>query len=493
VWAKSYIFSLLAIFSLVLAGCATTKKTEKPLAIEAQNPPPTQKTIPPLKPVFKKIDPLENKTISLSVYQEDFRALLQIIAQEAGLDLVIQPEVLKVISPEERLVTVEFHELSLKEALKALLRSLGLGYEVRSGILYVLAYREKIFDLSFLFGLRGTNFNLGGDVLGGQNSFGSNQQETVSPLKGSFELTGATKTEGQDLYQLLEKNLQKLLSKEGQMSLNPLTGILWVHDRVPYLERVERFVSALEKRYRRQVLIEAKILEVNLSRGHELGINWQAILQNDLKDTVYLSSSAGFLWENSEAFILRFRATPYFDSILRAIENYGHLSTVSNPRLRVLHGQPALISVGRSISYIREIDRQITSGDNITTVQTDVETSAVFDGLLFGVTPYISSQGDITLHIVPIKSEVEELRTIEVAQDVTITLPQVNLRETSTVIRVHPNDLVVISGLIMKRNESREQKVPFMGNLPGVGHLFRSQTRNEQKVELVILLRARLI
>jgi len=492
---KKYIFSLLTIFLLV--GCATHQPSRKGVAMNSLSlpppPPPAEKRLAELRPVFKTLSPLEKKNISLSVHQEDFRQILQIIAQEAGLDLIIRPEVLQVLSPEERLVTMEFHEISLKEALEALLQALGLGYEIRTGILYIEAYQERLFDLSFLFGIRGTNFYLGGDVLGGQNSNGSGQQDIVNPLKGSFELSGGSGQEDLDPYKVLDKNLKNLLSEEGEMSLNPLTGTLWVRDRVPYVKRVENFVKDLESRYRHQVVIEAKILEVSLSHEHELGINWQAILQNDLKDTVYVSSTASFLWENSEAFVLHFSASPYFDAILRAIETYGRVNTVSNPRLRVLHAQPALIGVGRSISYIKEIDRQITSGDNITTVETDVETSSVFDGLLFGVVPYIANNGEVTLHIVPIKSEVEELRSVSIGDNLVITLPQVNLRETSTVIRVKPNDLVVIGGLIMNRRENREQRVPIMSNIPGLGNFFRSQTKAQQKVELVILLRARLI
>ncbi len=496
-WVKRYLYKVLFVLLLGVAGCATSQAPSKPKPFPAP-PAPRPQSLPDLKPAFKSISPLEQHYLDLSVKDEDFRNILRLIAHEAGLNLIIKHEVDKVIPPEKGRITAEFQEMSLKEILESILSSLELGYEVKHGVLYVEAYQEKIFDLSFLFTLRGTKFNLGGDVLGGENgsqglSGQGEGQEIISTLKGNYELSGETPRQKGDVYQNLKENLKSLLSEEGRFSLNPLTGTLWVRDRVPNILRVTRYVEDLEKRYGRQVLIEAKILEVGLSKEHELGIQWQALLQNDLKDTVYLSSNIGFLWGNSDAFVLNFKASPYFEAIIRAIERYGEVKTISNPRLRVLHGQSALISVGRSISYIKEIDRELSSGDNLTVVETDVQTSAVFDGLLFGVTPYISGRNEITLHIVPIKSEVEALHKVKVGEDVTVTLPQVNLRETSTVIRVHPNDLVILAGLIMDRHQNNEQRVPLASDLPGVGHLFRSNTKTYHKVEMVILLRVQLI
>ena len=496
---KGIVFKwFLLLFFFLVAGCATTQETAPKKYLPAPPPPKPTKAFQDLKPAFKSLSPLDQHHLDLSVKGEDFRNILRLIAHEAGLNLIIQKEVNEVVGPEEGLITAEFQEMSLREILEAILASLGLGYEVRHGVLYVQAYQERIFDLSFLFTLRGTKFDLGGDVLGGESgnqgiSGQGGNQEIISPLKGNFELSGKTPHEKVDIYKSLKENLKNLLSEEGRFSLNQLTGTLWVRDRVPNILRVERYVHDLERRYGRQVLIEAKILEVGLSKEHELGIQWQALLENDLKDTVYLSSNIGFLWNNSDAFVLNFKATPYFEAIIRAIERYGQVKTISNPRLRVLHGQSALISVGRSISYIKEINRELSSGDNLTVVETDVQTSAVFDGLLFGVTPYIAGKDEITLHIVPIKSEVEALHQIQVGEDLTVTLPQVNLRETSTVIRVHPNDLVIIAGLIMDRHQTNEQSVPLASDLPGIGHLFRNKTKSYRKVEMVILLRVQLI
>ncbi len=513
-WEKKYFFNDLILFLIVifcLSSCATPSKcvhnSPKGSLFGANSSKKLQRfsSLNEIKPFFKKVSPLDTKIVSLSVKNENFKNILRMIAKESSLNLIISKNVDKVISDKDALITAEFHQFSLRDLLNAITESLGLNYEIKHGVLYIKAFEERIFDLGFLTSLRGTKFDLGGDVLGGSMASGVGVSSTTSyssgyasgeimnPLKGNFQLTGESKVEVNDIYKSLEKNIKIFLSKDGIYTINPFTGTLFVRDYSPNIKRIAEFINNLRNRYQKQVLIEAKIIELELSKQYEFGINWQAILSNDLKDTLYLESQSSFFWGDSQTFLFQVTGSPYFDVILQALESYGHIRIISNPRLRVMHGQPALISVGRSISYIKEIDRQITSSENVSTLETKVQTSAVFDGLLFGVTPYIDSKGDITLHIVPIKSDIVELQEVKFGENYSVTLPQVNLRETSTVIRVHPNDLVIIGGLILDSSSIHEHYVPGLGRLPGIGRLFRHTNQDSNKVELIILLKVSLI
>ncbi len=509
---KRYFFNRCIILFFVLfylVSCATSSKQVSsprgPLIL------PTSKRmsneVSPLnkiKPLFKKVSPLDTKIVTLSVKNENFRNILQMIAKEAGLNLVISKDVNKLISDKNALITAEFHQFSLRDLLNAITESLGLHYEIKYGVLYIEAYEERIFDLGFLTSLRGTKFDLGGDVLGGNMSSGMGSSssnynsgyisgEIVNPLKGNFQISGQMKTEVNDIYRSLEQNVKTLLSKDGIYTINRFTGTLFVIDYAQNVKRIAKFIEDLRDRYQKQVLIEAKIVEIELSKQYELGVNWQAILNNNLKDNLYLESQSSFFWGDSQTFLFQVTGSPYFDIILQALETYGHVKIVSNPRLRVMHGQPAMISVGRSISYVKEIERQITSSENISTIETNVQTSAIFDGLLFGVTPYIEKNGDIILHIIPIKSDIIDLEQVKFGDNYTVTLPQVNLRETTTVIKVHPNDLVIIGGLILDSNTLHEHYVSGLAHLPGIGKLFRHKNQNSNKVELVILLKVTLV
>lgn len=484
-WVKGFLFSLV-IFSLL--GCATRTPQEQTLDLASISPPQpseTQPALPELKPIFKEISPFETRRLSLSVREEDAIGIFYLLAREAGLNLVIESEVFDYLPENRRFITAEFHDYTLKEILESICRILDLTYEIQGGIIYIKAFEERLFDLSFLQTLRSSKFSLGGDVLGGE----SGGTEFVSPLKGQYELSGETTKDSTDVYKQLEASIKVLLSKDGTFTFNRLTGNLFVRDHPSRVKRVAELVERLRSRYGRQVLIEAKIVEVELSQGHDLGIDWVRIQEARLPDA---SAATLDLRPMMATLTFTYQHKPSFEGILKLLESYGEVHILSNPRLRILNGQPALISVGRSVGYVKEINREVISSENISQTQTTVDTSAIFDGLLLGVTPHITGTGEIILHIVPIKSDLVELKREEF-RDTAVTLPQVNLREMSTVIKVTPHDLVVIGGLILDRKSTETRKVWGLGRLPGLGSLFTHSLKDNRKVELVILLKVSLV
>jgi len=490
-WVKGFLFSLV-IFSLL--GCATRTPQEQTLDLASISPPQpseTQPALPELKPIFKEISPFETRRLSLSVREEDAIGIFYLLAREAGLNLVIESEVFDYLPENRRFITAEFHDYTLKEIFESICRILDLTYEIQGGIIYIKAFEEKLFDLSFLQTLRSSKFSLRGDVLGGE----SGGTEFVSPLKGQYELSGETTKDSTDIYKQLEASIKVLLSKDGTFTFNRLTGNLFVRDHPSRVKRVAELVERLKSRYGRQVLIEAKIVEVVLSRSHDLGIDWREIKEASLPN----ASAATLDLQSTMAtvtFTFTYQHKHSFEGILKLLESYGEVHILSNPRLRILNGQPALISVGRSMRYIKKKEEKphVISVGNIyyhSWTETTVYTDAVFRGLLLGVTPHITETGEIILHIVPIKTDVE-LKEKEF-RNIRVTLPQVDLREMSTVIKVTPHDLVVIGGLILDKKSTETRKVWGLGRLPGLGSLFTHSLKDNRKLELVILLKVSLV
>ncbi len=492
---------------LVILGCASSGQNDRGIRTHADlrdilsYASQKESSNIELEPEFEEISPLDSKKVSISVVNEDYRRVLFFICREINLNLLFDKSVDEYVDPGKAKITINLQNVSLREAIENILNLLDLDYKIEGNILKIVAIEEKFYHLEFLNYLRKSKFDIGGDVLGNQSagtgtstSTGSTGTagEIVTPLKGNVELSGKTAEDDTDIYKMIEENIKSLVSPQGKFVLNKYTGVLYVRDYVKNLKSIDRFIAKIQEKYKRQVLIEAKILEVNLTKGNRLGIDWDAILRNDLKDTAYVSSNLSFLRGDSQAFLLNFKVEPYFDAVLRAIENHTTMKLIASPRIRALHGQPAMIGVGSSISYVREVDRETTAYEGVTTVQTTVDTSAVFDGLIFQVTPFINDDKSITLHIVPVKSDVAELRNIKF-EDYEITLPEVNVRETSTVIKVRQNDLVVISGLISEKKRFNRQNVRGLSRLPVLGNLFQSRSDSSERVELIILLRARII
>ena len=171
-----------------------------------------------------------------------------------------------------------------------------------------------------------------------------------------------------------------------------------------------------------------------------------------------------------------------------ALETFGDVNIVSNPSIRVKHGKPAIISVGSSISYTKSTETTVLSNDQRDTI-TEVEVSKVFDGLILGVIPFIQADGEITLLINPIKSDVdrESLELIDVGNQ-QVTLPEVNIKEISTTISLKSGDAVILGGLIDNRKTSSDKKVPILGSIPVLGYLFKHEFKRDEKQELVIIL-----
>jgi MSHA type pilus biogenesis protein MshL len=500
-------YSLFFVIVVFLWGC-TAPGGKKPISDKAGyqgatggTATDTSRAEQPFSPVFKSISPLDSKVVSISVVQEDYHNVLFYLAREAGLNLVIDREAEQAIPPEQRLITAELQNFTLRQAIDAITELLDVGYTIRDGVLRIQATREEVFNLGFILTLRSSKFNLGGDVLGGgtkggggTTSSGTTTTEISNPLSGLFELSGETTKEGNDIYSFIEKSLKEgLLSKDGTFLIDRFTGTLMVKDRPRNIRNIRTLIENLRARYSKQVIIEARIVEVALNKSHEFGVQWQTVLNEEIGKKPTVSSVTNLFWgtgDEAKALVAHVTAAPYFDAILRMIENYGTVNIISNPKIRAMHGQPALISAGTSIAYIKSIKRETTVTAGTETRETTVDTSAIFDGLVFGVIPYVDQDGSIILHLVPIKSDVVAL-TEKTIENNTITLPTVNLRETSTVVKVRPEDTVIIGGIILDKRKESNSRVPILGRIPGIGALFGQKTDSREKVELIILLRAR--
>jgi len=435
---------------------------------------------PPVKsvdvtPVIPTYDPLEDRIVSFSLVNEDFKMVLYSLAQAVGMNLIIDPDV----KTEEKRLTLNFENVSAAMVLREVLDTFNLFYTVKDNVIRIKPFQEKIFTLNFLDTSIDTDFLVGGDVLG--------ETEGLEGLTGSFKLTGkgASSNEGNP-YDIVEKMVQKILSPEGKYVLNRMAGTLYVRDRPESVRSISRFVNHSREILSRQIHIVARIIEVVLRDEFDYGIDWQVLwseakLTDDAEATVSWSPEEGL---NIQAIIKHFD----IDAAIDALQTFGDVKIVSNPNIRAKHGKPALISVGTSISYTKSTSTTILDGIQRDLI-TDVEVSKVFDGLVLGVIPFIQNSGKITLLINPIKSDVdaESLQLVQVGTQ-QVTLPVVNIKEVSTTITLNSGDAVILGGLIDSQDVVIDRGVPGLSSIPVLGYLFKDQFKREENRELVIIL-----
>jgi len=439
--------------------------------------------IPPRKveaePVMPVYDPLEDHIVSFSMVDEDLQLVLYSLSQAVGLSLIIDPDIIK----EKRLTTLNFEKVPASVVLKEILNTFDLYYEIDQNVIRIKPFEERIFRLNFLDTNLSTTFDLGGDVLG------AGVAETATGLSGSFKLSGKGAKRGNP-YDVIEDMVKRVISKGGKYSLNRLSGSLYVKDTPGVIRSISRLINHFKEMLSRQILIEARIIEITLSEGYKYGIDW-ALLRKEATTATKISSAS---WALGTGLVISGTHRAFtIDAAINALNTFGETKIVSNPSIRSKHGHPAIISVGTSFTYKKSV--QTTSYEEAVygareTVQ--VEVSTVFDGLILGVIPFIGEDGRISLLINPIKSDVDreslEPESVGAGADQRISLPKVGIKEISTTIALNSGDVIILGGLIDKRQVIDKKGVPFLSAIPLLGYLFKSETKTEETRELVIIL-----
>ena len=163
---------------------------------------------------------------------------------------------------------------------------------------------------------------------------------------------------------------------------------------------------------------------------------------------------------------------------------------MSSPHISVLNGQAAILTVGHQYPYgdISGVDIQDETGNLVY----DVNIKRAIVGVQLGVTPHIAANGDIILHVIPTITDLQDVVEVEIpsvgARTQRIENPVFDLRELGTVVRVHEGDTVILAGLIRKTLRKIQQKLPLLGDIPGLGYLFQNFDKEWRNTELVILL-----
>lgn len=429
-----------------------------------------------LDPVLPEYDPLEDHIVSFSIIDESLETLLYSLSQSVGMNIIIDPE----IAASEKKLSMNFDKVSASTVLSEIIRIFNIHYEIKNNIIRVTPYQEKMFKLNFLDTSISTSFDVGGDVLG------SGETSNVSGLKGSFSLSGQGAKE-LNAYDILESSIKKVISNKGQYSINRLSGSLYIKDSPANVRTISKLVSHYKEMLSKQILLEARIIEVILSNDYKYGIDWKVVTEK-ASDHALSTSTA---WGATTGLVLGFKEkTTAVDFTLDALKTFGESKVVSNPSIRSKHGQPAIISVGTSITYIKSKEKESSSTSSTTSDTTTIETSNVFDGLILGLIPFIDENDKITLLINPIKSDVET-SSLELVD--TISLPKVNIKELSTTISMNNNETVILGGLIDKRKSNEKSSVPILSKIPVLGYLFQYDFNDEEARELVIILSVTII
>ncbi|MFA7166029.1 MAG: hypothetical protein WC124_09360 [Desulfoplanes sp.] len=457
-----------------------------------------------VEPELPEFNPLEENRISISVRDEPLHDILFVVARNAGLNIVIDPE----INLENR-ITISFEDTPSSVVVDTLLDAYDLAWTVHDNVLYVRKFEEKTFALEFMNSKSDVSIDSGGDIFGSATAEGGSND-----LAGNFQVstTMGKGIESDSLYGFLEKNIEGLIKgddgKSGTYALDPTSGHLYVKTSPKRMKAISDLVDTLRKKLSLQVVIDAQILEVTLTDGFNLGVDWNFV-QDRVSNGRSYSYGLGFDSTNgvgtrgasgdtSPTALILGQSTSavnsldtIFQATINALQTFGGVTVVSNPHIRARHGSPALMTSGTTKSYIKEITRETDSDTSNVSVSTD--TATAFQGVMLGVMPFILDNKSVDLNIFPITSEVDLSNEQTFADGTTVTLPVVDVRNVTTSVRAHDGDTIILGGLIYKSGSKTDNSVPGAGEIPGLGWLFNSRVDSESVKELVIIMHIRIV
>jgi MSHA biogenesis protein MshL len=430
------------------------------------------------------------------------------LVKDTDINMVVHPSVVGEISLDLKNVTVS-EVMNLSREV--------YGYEFRAStngyIVLPARIQSKIFSVNYLNVNRSgeSSMTVSSGQLGSSTSRDSNNGNTSSSSTTSTtsKSSSINTTIESDFWSGLHQTIVAIVgNSEGRsVVVDPHAGLVIVRGMPGELRDVEAYLDDAEDSLQRQVILEAKIIEVKLSDSFQSGIDWTAISSNrDIfvgASSANSSSASDIISGNSaSATILPGPTTSGnlfavggsssdFAGLIRLLSTQGEVQVLSSPRISTVNNQKAVIKVGSDEFFVTNISSSTSSNSSSTTTSPDVTLTPFFSGIALDVTPQISGNDDVILHVHPSVSEVvDQIKVITVAgQTQQLPLALSTVRESDSVVKAKSGQVVVIGGLMQNSSANEDGGLPGLSDIPIIGNLFKQKKRVNVRSELVILLR----
>ncbi len=545
--------ALIGLAALTLAGCAEldTKKDSAArdqinaeLAKAAESKPQTVQPaavdaalLPPLKVDMPKARKVLEERFDLSINNAPAGQVFMSIVSGTRYSMLVHPDVRGSIS-------VNLKDVTVFEALDAIRELYGYSYKVDGTRIFIhpLTMQSRVFQVNYLSAnrkgtsdVRVVSGSVSDAPLGAQQ--GTGMAPTTTQGGGQSQAIQSTRistSSEANFWNELATAVRTIVGTEDGRSVvvSPQSGVIVVRALPNELRALENYLKATQLSVDRQVILEAKIIEVELNNNFQAGINWSAfssgknhglsigsaapgtILQTTGPLATGVSSidyatktfSGSSLYSNPGGdlvtdpsllgglFGLAFQ-TSNFAALMQFLETQGDVHVLSSPRIATLNNQKAVLKVGTDDFFVTNVSSTTTTG-TATTTTPNVTLQPFFSGIVLDVTPQIDENDNITLHIHPAISDVTtKTSEIDLGDVGTLRLPLASstVSETDSIVRARDGQVVAIGGLMKSASTNDKSQLPVAGDIPLLGHLFKQTSRASVKKELVILLKPTIV
>jgi MSHA biogenesis protein MshL len=458
-------------------------------------------------------------------------------------------------------ITAHLKDVTLPETLDAIREMYGYDYKIEGTRISIkpLTMQTKMFHVNYLVGKRagmsstrvsstsvanavGNNGNnQNNNNQGGQNPFGNNgnnQNNNGNNPNGQnaaqMDSTDVATTSANDFWGDLKLAIEAIVgSKEGGRSVvvSPQSGVLVIRAMPDELRNVDAYLRATQLAVDRQVILEAKILEVELNDSYQSGVNWASFASiksghdNRVSTGILspgatltplpfgggqpatisdpstgLSASTGFSLSNAAAtagsmFGLAVQ-TANFAALISFLETQGTVHVLSSPRVAAVNNQKAVLKIGTDEFFVTGVQTTTNSTTTGNTVSPSVTLQPFFSGVVLDVTPQIDEKGNILLHVHPSVSQVSTINksvNLGTAGSLNLPLAASATSELDSIVRGQNGQVVAIGGLMRQASTADDAQLPGTNKIPVLSTLFGSKKRVNQKRELVVLIKPTIV
>lgn len=533
---------ILGLLTLLVSCSSTTKgKNQTAEAIQKELDAMTRKQeagqqeaavnnalLPPLSQQANAAD-TQNREIrfDLSVNNTPASQVFAAIVSGTRYSVVVPPDMSGNIS-------MNLKDVTVFEALEAIRNTYGYDYKVDGSRIYVqgISMQTRIFQVNYLTGKRVGTSSL--RVTSSSIADSATTTPTASGLPAPTQTPGGASGKSLDSSRInteidtnfwseLTQALQAIVGtdKGRNVVVSPMTGVIVVRAMPEELRSVATYLKASQVSLERQVMLEAKIIEVSLTDSLQTGVNWGSFAYNEsgkafssvgqvaagttLSQTsaaattltgsaltsVPGSNLSGLSTNNGSVFGVAFQ-TGNFGALMNFLETQGSVHVLSSPRISTLNNQKAVLKVGTDEFFVTGVTTTTTAVGTSATTTPSVTLQPFFSGIALDVTPRIDANNEIILHVHPSVGQVTTVNKVlnlgASAGTYTLPLASSSISETDSIVRARDGQIVAIGGLM------RQATVDEDSGLPGLSKLiFGQSSRRNEKRELVILIKPTVI
>ena len=560
-----HIFPMAAMAAVLLAGCSTAPNTGTydqirsdvagAAASRAKSAPAVDDAVanallPPatsLASQLPKARPALEERFNVSFNNVPAQQFFRSIVAGTRYNILVHPDVAGTI-------TANLKDVTLPETLDAIREMYGYDYKIEGTRISIkpLTMQTKMFRVNYLVGNRrgvsnvrvsstsvsnavtNQNGTQGNNQLNQNNQGNQNNQNGQNGQQSQLESTDVSTTSSTDFWADLKTSIEAIVgSKDGGRSVvvSPQSGVIVIRAMPDELRNVDAYLKATQLAVDRQVVLEAKILEVELNDSFQSGVNWASFASiksshdnrvsggligpgasltplpfNGGQPAVItdpgsgLSASSGFSLSSAanvagSMFGLAVQ-TSNFAALISFLETQGTVHVLSSPRVAAVNNQKAVLKIGTDEFFVTGVTTNTNTTAAGSTTTPSVTLQAFFSGVVLDVTPQIDEKGNILLHVHPSVSQVSTVNkavSLGSAGSLNLPLAASATSELDSIVRGSNGQVVAIGGLMRQSSTADNSQVPGAGNVPVLGNLFGAKKRVNQKRELVVLIKPTIV